>query len=374
MMKRRLAAAVPWVPGEQSSPTHRRSLRSLCASLTVPIALASCVIIIEPGGNTPTPIPPLSCSLEALAAEAPIVHIYFAMRIERSTVNLADRYSQLMQDTSLALAAIGANVTTGVLVREDERPVPQPLLAAWGCVLDDPTRLVPADVIRWYATNVELDDDELGCAIDPLVEIGARLSDVVTQYPPELAGTSGQRVFSSAPELVLVVHVDSLGRKTGFDEPACADATRAITAGGNGDAPWLAYAGSVAQDRIVHWFINTDELVSRESFVASCKSVDGFPSSVLDTLEESKKALYGPLAQAVAESGGAAASLPMCKMLVEPEERMFVKSQVKGIANMLGLPFDEKRVSEVLEGGFPALMPPPEGAGELAIPGTRPGT
>ena len=62
--------------------------RALAAS--VPLLAASCVIIIEPGSNnTPVPIPPLSCSIEAITAEAPIVHIYFAMRIERSTINLA---------------------------------------------------------------------------------------------------------------------------------------------------------------------------------------------------------------------------------------------------------------------------------------------
>jgi hypothetical protein len=344
----------------------KRSLAALSL-----IQAAGCVIIINPGGNQPVPIPPMVCSLEAAAAEAPIVHIYFAMRIERSTVNLAGKYSKLMQDTSLALAAIGANVTTGVLVRQDERPVSQPLLAAWGCVLDDPTALPPADVIKYYATQTELEDVDLGCAVDPLISMGERLTDTITQYPPELPGRSGNSVFGSAPELVLVVHVDSLGRKTGFDEEGCSHAARALASDENGSAPWLAYAGTIPHDRIVHWFIATDELVPRESFVAACKSVDGFPSSVLDTLEESKKAFYGPMAQAVSEHGSSVGVLPMCKMLVEPEERQFIKNQVSSIAGILGLHFDEMRVDQVLEGGFPALAPPPGTTddGGLTIPG-----
>jgi hypothetical protein len=344
-------------------------MRSVLAA-SVPLLAASCVIIIEPGGNTPVPIPPMACTLEAVVQEAPVVHIFFAMRIERSTVNLKDRYAKLMQDTSLALAAIGANVTTGVLVRQDERPVSQPLLAAWGCVLDDPTVLQPSEVIRWYATNSQLEDEDLGCAIDPLVDLGARLSDSVTSYPFELPGNSGQRVFGTAPDLVLVVHVDSLGRKTGFDELPCLDAAEKITARDGDNAPWLEYAGIVPHDHIVHWFITTEEEVSRDQFVAGCKAIDGFPSSVLDTLEESKKAFYGPLASAVSESGSNVGALSMCRMLVEPEERLFIKDNVAAIASILGLHFDEKRVQDVLEGGFPALIG--NGGGEGTPDGSIP--
>ncbi len=337
---------------------------------------AGCVIIIQPGSDTPTPVPlPLQCSPGLGDGEVPTVHIFFATRVERSTVNLADRYGEVMQDVGLGLAALGANVETGVLIREDERRVAQPILAAWGCALDSPEALAPADVIRWYATETDLGEDvNLGCAIDPLVTVGAHLADAVTQYPTALPGTSGRSIFGSAPDLVLVVHLDALARKTGFEEAGCDTARAALEeTGADGQAAWLDYAGGISQDKIVHWFFTTEEQVPRDAFVAACKQVDGFPSSVLDTLEESKKALYGPMGSAVNDAGGDVARLSMCRMLVQGEERAFLKAQLAGLAKKLGLNFDEQRLKDVLNGGLGALLNPPGEAGGLALPEPRSG-
>jgi hypothetical protein len=334
------------------------------------IGATGCVFILEPKTEPqPTPVP-LTCNPEAVIKDVPVVHVLFATRIERGTFNLAEKYSKVMTETALGLAALDVNVTRGVIVRQDERHVSPIMLAAYGCALDDPFNLLPAEVIRHYALNSDPDDVDLGCAIDPLVSLGARLTDTVTQYPPELPGTNGVTVFGSAPDLLLIVHIDALGRKTGFDEAPCADAASAIQDDDDGNATWLDYAGTVPQNRIVHWFFATEELVSHEDFVGACTSIDGFPSSVLDNLEESKKAFYGPLGEAVADRGASVAALPMCNMLVEPDERAFLKDQIKRIADILGLPFDEQRLKDVLAGGLGALNPPPEGTGELGpIPG-----
>lgn len=338
-------------------------MRRLLAGLALSFAVASCVIIVKPGGDQPVPVPiPLTCNP---ASEAPKAHVYFATRIERSTVNLADRYSTVMQDVALGLAAAGVEVTTGVLVRQDEREIQQPMLAAWGCNLDSPERLLPADVIRWYATQTEPEDAELRCAVDPLVSLGANLPDTVTQYPPGVPGTNGLSVFGAAPDLVLVVHLDHLGRRIGFEEPACDDARRAL------QSDWLAYAGpDVPRDRVLHWFLSTEEQLSRDAFVAGCKMVDGFPSSVLDSLEESRTAFYGPMDELVRSSGGSTAGLSMCRLLVETEEKKFLKQEIEHVAGMLGLTVDEERLKSVLAGGLPELAGeevPPEG--DLAIPG-----
>jgi hypothetical protein len=345
-------------------------MKRLAPALGLFVGAASCVFIIEPGGNNPTPTPvPLTCNPQTLIEDVPIIHVYFATRIERGTFNLADKYGKVMTDVALGLAALDANVTTGVIVRQDERPVSPTILAAYGCTLDNPFELLPADVIRYYALNSDPDDVNLGCAIDPLISLGEHLTDAVTQYPPGLSGTNGVSVFGSAPDLVLIVHLDSLGRETGFDEPGCAAAKRALEGGDDGNATWLNYAGSVPHDRIVHWFFTTEELVSREAFVNGCKQVDGFPSSLLDNLEESRKAFYVPMADLVADRGASVAALPMCRMLVEPEEQTFLKDQISHVAGILGLQFDEERLTNVLNGGLPALHPPPEAGGEAIIPG-----
>lgn len=342
-------------------------MKRLLAGLGLSILVGSCVIIVKPGGDQPTPVPvPLTCNP---ASEAPKAHVFFATRIERSTVNLADRYGAVMQDVVLGLAAAGVEVTTGVLVRQDERQIQQPMLAAWGCSLDSPEELIPADVIRYYATQAEPEEAPLGCAVDPLLSLGAGLPDAVTQYPPGLPGTRGLSVFSRAPDLVLVVHLDHLARRTGFDDPACDDARRTL----QGD--WLAYAGELPRDRVVHWFFSTEEQLSREAFVAGCRMVDGFPSSVLDSLEESKLPFYGPLEQAVLDAGASTAGLSMCRVLVETEEKKFLMNEIGRVAGMLGLSVDEERVKEVLAGGLPELVGTEDQPAEdqLDIPGRRPG-
>src|SRR5688572_24770931 len=108
-------------------------MRRLLASIGFASVAASCVFIIEPGGNTPTPTPvPLTCNPETLIKDVPIIHVYFATRIERGTYNLADKFGKVMTDVALGLAALDANVNTGVIVRQDERAVSPIVLAAYG--------------------------------------------------------------------------------------------------------------------------------------------------------------------------------------------------------------------------------------------------
>src|SRR5688572_9083699 len=126
-------------------------MRRLLASIGFAPVAASCVFIIEPGGNMPTPTPvPLTCNPEPLLMDVPIIHVYFATRIERGTINLADKFGQVMTEVVLGLAALDANVNTGVIVRQDERAVSPVILAGYGCTLDNPFELLPADVIKYY--------------------------------------------------------------------------------------------------------------------------------------------------------------------------------------------------------------------------------
>jgi hypothetical protein len=320
-------------------------------ALSALIAAPGCVFIVKP--NEPTPVPtPLVCNP---LSEAPKVHVYFVARIERSTVNVADRYGAVMQDVALGLTAVGAEVTTGVLIRADERQIDTPLLAAWGCNLDSPESLIPSDVIRFHAIQRAPAGPAVGCAIDPLITLGAGLTDVVTQYPPGVPGSSGRSVFSGAPDLVLVVHLDHLRRKSGFDDPSC-DGARAALLEGDEQSEWLDYGGGLPRDRVVHWIFATEEGVSREAFVGECKSIDGFPSTALDTLEESPAAFYGPMGEALAGAGESVGRLSMCRLLVDTEEKRFLRRGVEEIAGILGLKVDQARFDQILSGGIPELV------------------
>lgn len=347
-------------------PRATRLTTPLAALCLLAADLTGCTIIIRPevGGGPPVATP-LVC---VPGSEMPSAHVYFSARIERSTVNLADRYQSLMTDTVLALAGAGIQTTHAVLIRADERPVDNRVLGAWGCNLDSPEDLKPADVIRHYATEGILRESPLGCVLDPLRQTGANLADEVTRYPPQLPGTSGRRIFGYAPDLVLVVHLDGLERRSGFGDPGCTEARLAL--GGvaaDGGVAWLAYQGPNPPPNLTaHWMLATPESVDRATFVRACRQVDGFPADVLDLLEPSPRAVYGPLGQTLASTGARVASLPFCDFLAGPSE--FLVQEAVAMARMLGLDVDPARVRQVLAGGLPGLAPPGGGA-DIARPG-----
>ena len=327
--------------------------RAGIAAGLLPVLLAGCVIIVDPSDvNIPVPVPiPLTCDP---TSGAPVAHVYFSARIERSTVNLEPYYTHFMQRVVLGLAGAGIQASQVVLVRADERAGGAPLLAAWGCRLDDPEALRPEDVIRHYAVNEPLSEDApLGCATDPVAHLGGGLGEVVTQYPRALNGTNGLSVFGAAPDLVLVVHIDPLERRRGFESEACASAqSLAALDEVDGSAFWLAYAGDdPPPDRVVHWAVTTPEAVPRAAFVDECRAREGFPSDVLDLLEPSAASLYGPLLAAAERAGYGVAALDFCAMLTN--DRDFLIDQSLALGQRLGLPVDEAQITEVLDNGLP---------------------
>jgi hypothetical protein len=337
--------------------------RKIVTTALVLSAAVGCTIIVQPNQNTPVPVPtPLVC---ADVEGQPNAHILFNVRVERTTVNVRGRYEQFMVATAGALGAAGILTTEAALVRLDERPVEPQVLAAWGCNLDSPKELPPERVLEYYAVKSTTADSPIGCAVDPLLNVGERLTEVVTQYPAELGGRSGLRVFSRRPDLVLVIHVDDRPRRVGFDEPACSGA-RALL-GDGGLATWLKYSGEDApMERVVHWFVTTDELVDRATFVERCKQYEGFPAEMLDAIDPSTKALFDPLAEALGDAGaGRVAKLPLCAMLVDTERAKFLRSEIYEIADLVGTKVDEKMLSSVLSGALPEELQ----GGSVSVPG-----
>lgn len=312
-------------------------------------AASGCVFIIGPDGPAPVPVPtPLACTPENTS---PTAHVYFSVRIERSTVNMVSEYTQLMTRVVTGLAGAGIQTTQALLVRADERPGGAPLLAAWGCRLDSPDTLRPEDVLMWYATQETLDDGPLSCATDPLVRLGSAPDEVVTQYPPGLVGTNGRSVFGAAPELVLVVHLDGLARRTAYAADACGSA-RTLAALDAGTPAWLRYEGEpLAADRVTHWFIHTPEEVERAAFVDACRRQEGFPSDLLDNLEPSALALYGPLADALDATPAGVARASLCELLAD--DRKFLVQALVAVAGRAGISANAGQVGDVLDNGLP---------------------
>lgn len=320
--------------------------------------LTACTIILDGGGDgdTPTPLPiPFQCDT---SASAPKIHVMFAVRLERSTLNLAAQYNELMEQTVAGLAGAGFQVDQVSMLRLDERPSNPTLLAAWGCRLDDPRRLLASDVLRHYALEADRDAARTQCVSAPLVEMGSELANVVTQYPPQLPnGVSGRSAFGEAPDRVLIVHLDPLDRTIPIDGCAASPLMRGEEAFEDGGVSWLNYAGTNPRpEAITHWFLISDEGVDRPTFTADCSALEGFPVNVLDSMEASELPYYGALQESVEATGSQAASLSICRAMVSQERRDFLEQQITALAENAGLSVDQDRLGELLDGGLGALV------------------
>jgi hypothetical protein len=332
-----------------------RSIGTTAAALTALALSTGCTIIIQPKASTPTPIPAgggISCA--DLANPATLsAHLFLELRISRATADpdLSKSYSRWVETTALALASANIVTTQAVMIRLDERPVDHPLLGAWGCNFDDPRKLLPEDVIQFYATQPDLPMSPIGCATDPLVSIAEQLSNTVTDYPPELSGRSGQSLGGPSPSVALFIHIDDSERRSAFADSACDSAHRMLSTDGNGHAAWLSYSDDLPSGRVVHWFITTDELIDRDTFVSRCTAYQGFPVKTLDLIDPSDRALYDPLSSAIeSANAGHIAKLPLCAALSDTELQKFLSAQIHAVADLLGAKVNEDVLKRVLSG------------------------
>jgi hypothetical protein len=317
-------------------------------------SIASCVIIINP---PPPPVPtplPLTCSP---GTGAPTAHLIFSTRIERTTVNMATEYEQFFVDAGLALAGAGVQPTVAVMVRADERPLQPAMVGGWGCQLDSPALLKPSDVIRYYSEQDRASTAApSGCATDNLVELGSKLTEAVTSYPPGLNGTSGLGAFHQRPDVVVVVHLDALERKAGFDDSVCSSAKALLETGPASDVLWLDYAGADPEvTQVVHWFVASDEGIDDTTFYDRCREYEGVPTGVFDNLQPSAKFLYTPLEQAISSSDQRTAVLPICQMLASQHVE-FLVDQAIGVGEELGLSPNADEIRKVIAGGIEGIL------------------
>jgi hypothetical protein len=313
-----------------SLPSRRSGTLLIACGLAL---LPACTVFLPttpPPAPTPTPTDP------CLDDGRPEVHVLVAMRMDRTVVNLADTYAELMTTLPQVLLAMGARPTRVVLLPLDEHRGRAQPLAAVGCGVGGET-LVPRDVIAHYARAAEPRRAGDACAVTPLLEAGAALSSLVTDYPPELDAPSGQRIFGAAPpDAVIVLHLDSLSRSAGLDEPACADAA-ALAEGPEADAGWLSYDPRIARDRVYHWMIASAEGVSPEAYADACRRVPGVAFTAIDVIEPSARSLYDPLAARILARGGYAARGDLCTLLGDEGQLAFFTEQLSQIAQDLGL-------------------------------------
>lgn len=336
-----------------------RSPISAGLALLSALAVSSCTVIIERPVPAPTPTPTLNPCTDTTGA--PSAHVFFDVRIDRTVVNLAQSYEDLARVTVAGLLAAGIRPTHAVVLDLTERSGDVHPLAAWGCELG--TEPTPAATLRYYAQHPLEPRQNGACATTPLVTAGKDLGALVTEYPGELNGHSGRRIFGPAPDMVLVVHLDSLPRTAGLEEPSCsADAAALSGRSSDGLATWLNYAEAsdhdipgVFQANVFHWFISTDEAVSNETFKNGCKAFEDLPVSFLDILEPSPRALYGPLAAQIQRGGARTESASLCKILSPTGKKEFLLGALSTIAGVMGTAIDPTSLAALLSGATPDI-------------------
>jgi hypothetical protein len=342
------------------------------------LTAASCTIIVE---SSPPP-PPVGggggfnpCLETEEVRAMPVAHVVIDVRIDRTVVNFESEYSRWMRTSVLGLWAAGIRTTRAVMIRLDEQADPPKPLAAWGCDVGG-FELEPESVIHHYAVSSEPVRAATSCALDPLIKAGRDLGALVTEYPPELTNEgSGRRIFGQAPDMVLVLHLDSLARKSGLEDAACSDA-RTLTEGDQDRlATWLRYPEQSARglpgvplSQVFHMFIATDEGVDQATFIDRCRRVEGLPTNVLDVIEPSARALYEPLVQQIVGAGGAARSTSLCKMFGTHEQVEILRDQITTIASEMGTTVN----AELLEAALAGQLSLPMSGEQLEIPATRP--
>lgn len=333
------------------------------------VALNSCTIIINGGG--PTPPPPGGgfnpCITTPESEAMPAAHLIMNVRIDRTVVNFEAEYARWMRTAVLGLWAANIRTERAVMLRLDEGPGSATPLGAWGCEAGG-FDLDPQAVIHHYAVEEDAARSPSACALDPLLFAGRDLGALVTSYPPQLSAPSGVKAFGRAPDLVVVMHLDSLARASGLSDPACSSASAFSAQDESGVATWLNYPqpaksglSGVMFDRVFHWFVATDEAVDDATFLDRCRRVEGFPSTILDLIEPSPRSLYDPLAAQIDGSGGAAARQSFCSMFAEADRAEFFQRELGIIASRAGTSIDPERLAAALSGEVPVPEVDPRG-------------
>ncbi|MBI2373270.1 MAG: hypothetical protein HYV07_04660 [Deltaproteobacteria bacterium] len=319
----------------------------------------SCTIVIDRPSSTPLSNP---CDP---AIPAPTAHIVGLVRVERSTADLRLKYGRWLETVGRGLMAAGIRPSSAALLRLDERgDVAEPPLGVFGCEAGAGPAV--ADVIGYYAANAFGPDVAAShCALSQLVRAGRNMPEVVASWPSDL-WTSGElvRAFGAAPDLVVVIALDTDARRFSLDDAECTEALELSKKTTDGDAGWIEYAprectedescaasrGRVAMDRVFHYFIATDEGIDRETFLDRCRKIEGFPLTYLDELEPSERSLYSPLAERISDAGGQAEVIPMCSILSKDRERAILRDMILGIVEAMDHELSTNMIERVLNG------------------------
>ena len=325
-------------------------------------ATAGCTIVTpdSPDGSMPktvfVPIKQPEKKPDALPPPQPLeANVLYVANLARSSANLSQQYASIIlglgayfQSVQLKVANMGLIATYGdqfgprLLLgqRADAASAPSSLallgLLAAGAdagltnyqsllPLIGPTlgNIDPGDLqaaLQLLASSGNFDGDGQTSEAANLIGFGQGLNGYA--LPPELGGIDRSAFFDTPRDLFIVIYLQPLPRRCALSSADCTVDGRSPTdifldTNADGTASWLSFAsGGIPPSRVVQASIATPEGEDENSFVAACKSVNGFPLNDLDVIGPSPNAYFGPLMQALnAANPGTGQSADLCTLM-----------------------------------------------------------
>lgn len=285
-------------------------------------AVSACTLVVrDPGktdGGTGTP----STIVPRRAA------MLWLVNLDPSAVNLAGAYEGLIRQFEVALASqrstpivvdrlgvmalnrrldVGARLFYG----ESKRgAVIEPRLAKELSpeLLQGVNAGALAEAITKIAGSRLLDDQDPNRAEQgTLAELAASLG-TETVYDVAGSNVEGVPLIPEPPEILIIGTLTHLARACETDAAQCrlqgAPPADFFTAADHEGAIWVRFAGGaqIAPERIFHVSFVTAEKELPTAFYARCGNTPGFPQGLVDVIEPSQLAYYGPLADGVNEA------------------------------------------------------------------------
>ncbi|MBA2664028.1 MAG: hypothetical protein H0U74_17190 [Bradymonadaceae bacterium] len=150
-------------------------------------------------------------------------------------------------------------------------------------------------------------------------------------YRPETANPQARPYFQEAADGFIVVYLTAGQRPCAATDAACqldgkAPAAYFTAKNSEQNAAWLELAGDsgVQTKRIFHLAIVTPEGVSYDAFSRACTGYPDFPATMLDVMEPSPKAYYGPFVQALQSGGGKGTMIDLCQAMSSRSEALML--------------------------------------------------
>ena len=343
----------------------------------VAAAAAGCTVVVPGGmdGGEPKivliPIRP-----DALPQPKPLTaSVLVVANLQRSSANLADKYTKILTGLSAYLDGVGLKVENiGVIATYADRFGPrlvlgqrpgtpptdsQVLVAALARAADagvhDYESLLPfiggslgnisnddlPQVLRLLASSGSFEgDNPPRSEAEAVIKFGQGLGGEA--LPPILGGIDRTALFDKPRDLFIVIYLQPLERRCAENSAACqvdgrspADILSESDAAGN--AAWLKFpGGGIPAGQVVHVSIATAEGESLSAFRTRCSKINGFPGNLFDVMGPSANLYFKPLMLTLnAANRGTGHMGDFCELIAENPEDAVTKLG-KSVAAVVG--------------------------------------